>query len=239
MLPLEIRDLENVSQDSLSEESRKARKALLFLGVVCLGVSFGGILPAKISALGIDFTNVEQQAIIILLGATTAFYLLSFHVHSRADYYKRSLLTERAVESIDEEEWRKRSDLRELLAPRYGQRLVDAKLPKLLGLLAIWSVLYVNPKFSPFYEIWAPANRYIQETLGTARTVAFDYQKGVASDASTGELWRKIGKLLLIVLGILIVCAIIVALVFYIDNLRSKRRRALAMADKKAKQTEK
>lgn len=192
-MALGIEELGRISQNHMGEESRKARKMLLFLSAVCIGVSFGGILPAKISALGIDFTSFEQKSLIVLLVITTAFYLLSFHVYSRADTKRQRTVIELAIMEFDKGA---HSYYREFLSPTSGERLIDTTLPKFLGIIALWSVLYINPQFSPFYEVWAPAGRAVQNFLGSALGVAFEYQKVVTHSA---------GKIILVIFGILTV----------------------------------
>lgn len=164
-MPLDTGDLERVFRDHLSEEARSARKVLLVLGVACIAASFGGILPSKISALGIDFSNVEQKSIFFLLGAATFFYLCSFHAHSSADRRNRSIMVEKTVEKFDPDEWRGRPEYRVALRPTFGQVLFDVRFPQLLGTFGIGSILFVSEKFSPFFQASRPMRGYVLRFL--------------------------------------------------------------------------
>ncbi|MBH0074777.1 hypothetical protein I6F48_04250 [Pseudoalteromonas sp. SWYJ118] len=52
----------SIYESPLSEETMKLRRNTILSSVVCLFVSFSGALPTKISAIGLTFDKVEQQA---------------------------------------------------------------------------------------------------------------------------------------------------------------------------------
>tara|TARA_R110000764_G_scaffold53078_1_gene115329 strand:+ start:1854 stop:2396 length:543 start_codon:yes stop_codon:yes gene_type:complete len=54
----------SIYENPLSEETMKLRRNAIISAVVCLFISFSGALPTKISAIGLTFDKVEQQAIL-------------------------------------------------------------------------------------------------------------------------------------------------------------------------------
>lgn len=78
--PLSIR-----VKNPLSDVTRRDRKWLLFLSVVSFALSFAGIVPSRISALGIELGTVDQRWLIVLLGLVTLYFFCSFLVYAIAD----------------------------------------------------------------------------------------------------------------------------------------------------------
>ena len=70
----------------LGEASRRERHALLVASAIGLTMASTGLLPTKISALGIDFSISDQAAMLKLLAAAILYLLLAFSAHSYADY---------------------------------------------------------------------------------------------------------------------------------------------------------
>ncbi len=52
----------SIYENPLSEETMKLRRNAILSAVVCLFISFSEALPTKISAIGLTFDKVEQQA---------------------------------------------------------------------------------------------------------------------------------------------------------------------------------
>lgn len=57
--------------DPLSEVTRKERKFLLGVSMIGLFVSYSGIVPTKIAALGIELSTTDQKSFLILLALVT------------------------------------------------------------------------------------------------------------------------------------------------------------------------
>lgn len=107
-LPFEIR-----LQDPLSKVTRAERKALLGVSAVAIAIARSGLVPTKISALGIDFTHSDQKAFLTTLSAVVLYFLVAFLSYASSDFaswratfhssMETWLAAERARERSDEE----------------------------------------------------------------------------------------------------------------------------------------
>ena len=87
------KDAANAVRDPLSEVTRRERRLLLAVSTVCFAVSKAGLVPTKISALGIDFTQSDQKAIFLILGAIVVYLLLTFVAYAAADFIQWRIAT--------------------------------------------------------------------------------------------------------------------------------------------------
>lgn len=73
-------------KDPLSEETRKERRNLL--GVSTLGIVMvkSGLIPSKISALGIEFSQADQTVLLYALAVITIYFLLAFIFYALSDF---------------------------------------------------------------------------------------------------------------------------------------------------------
>jgi hypothetical protein len=60
---------------------------LLAIAALGLVIARTGLLPAKITALGIEFSQVQQQAMLTMVAAFLANFAVTFAVHAVADYF--------------------------------------------------------------------------------------------------------------------------------------------------------
>jgi len=74
-------------EDLLSERTYSDRRNLLVIAAVSLVIAKTGLLPTKITALGIEFSQIQQQAMLTILAAFLAYFVATFVVHAVADYY--------------------------------------------------------------------------------------------------------------------------------------------------------
>lgn len=72
--------------DPLSAHTRSVRKTLLITSTVSLAVGLTGLIPTKIAALGIEFSQVDRNSMVLLLCGIVGFMLLSFIVTAAADF---------------------------------------------------------------------------------------------------------------------------------------------------------
>jgi hypothetical protein len=79
--PLEIR-----FRDPLSEVTRKERTALLAVSAVAIVISTTGLIPTKISALGIEFGNSDQAALLFVLQCIVGFFICAFLFYASFDF---------------------------------------------------------------------------------------------------------------------------------------------------------
>jgi len=68
-------------KDPLTETARKVRRNLLAASVVGIVIVKVGLVPNKVSAFGIDFTQANQEALLQLIAAVIAFYSATFLVY--------------------------------------------------------------------------------------------------------------------------------------------------------------
>lgn len=72
--------------DPLSPHTRSVRKSLLIASVIAIFIATTGLIPAKISALGIEFSQADRGSMLWVLGLVVAFLLVSFAVTASADF---------------------------------------------------------------------------------------------------------------------------------------------------------
>lgn len=72
--------------DALSQHTRSVRKTLLVASTISLTVAMTGLIPTKIDALGVEFSQVDRNSMILLMAAVVAFMLLSFIVTAASDF---------------------------------------------------------------------------------------------------------------------------------------------------------
>lgn len=78
------RDL--VAYDPLSEVTRRERKALLGVAVVGIALAEVPLVPTKLSALGLEFSTMNQRAFLALYAVVVTYFLIGFFVYAFTDY---------------------------------------------------------------------------------------------------------------------------------------------------------
>ena len=79
--PMEIR-----FREPLSEVTRKERTALLAVSAVAITVSATGLIPTKISALGIEFGHSDQASLLLVLQCIVGFFMAAFVFYAAFDF---------------------------------------------------------------------------------------------------------------------------------------------------------
>lgn len=87
--------------DALTEVTRKERRNLLAVSALLIALTFGGLIPTEITALGITFAGRQRTALLLLLTGTNIYFLIAFSLYARADILAwdsdlRAFLRERA-----------------------------------------------------------------------------------------------------------------------------------------------
>ena len=77
------RDL--ISYDPLTEVTRKERRALLGTSMLGLALAKVPLIPTKLVALGIEFSEVNRQTFVQLYGLIVLYYLVAFLVYAFTD----------------------------------------------------------------------------------------------------------------------------------------------------------
>lgn len=73
-------------RDPLSEVTRKERKFLLGACAISITIVKTGLVPTKISALGVDFTHADQKSLLIILAVIVVYFLAAFLVYAISDF---------------------------------------------------------------------------------------------------------------------------------------------------------
>ena len=73
-------------RDPLSQVTRAERRMLLGISALSIFVTSTGLIPTKISALGVDFGQSDQRALLIVLALVVAYFLVAFVVYGLTDY---------------------------------------------------------------------------------------------------------------------------------------------------------
>jgi hypothetical protein len=72
--------------DPLSAHTRSVRKTLLITSTLSLAVGLTGLIPTKIAALGVEFSQVDRNSMVLLLCGVVGFMLTSFVVTAASDF---------------------------------------------------------------------------------------------------------------------------------------------------------
>ena len=73
-------------QDPLSDVTRRERKVLLGVSAIALVVSQTGMVPTKLSALGIEFGASDQRALLQVFSAVIVYFTVAFIIYGASDY---------------------------------------------------------------------------------------------------------------------------------------------------------
>ena len=110
-------------RDPLSQVTRKERRFLLGVGMVGITLVKTGLVPSKISALGIEFTKTDQKSLLFIVALITAYFVVAFTIYAVSDFIAWRLVY--------------RAALREVLAQReksFDKRVkdqVDGRIPSM------------------------------------------------------------------------------------------------------------
>jgi len=163
---------ENIEQtrlrDALSDVTRKERHFLLGMSLLGIALIKTGLVPSKISGLGIEFQGTDQRALLVIVAFIILYFLVAFIIYATSDYLAwriaiNNLAIEKAVSaynddlhgsypqpgSIDEELNKFSSELHKkyhiyfkLVTPASIVRaLFDFGLPIALGLYALFLLI--------------------------------------------------------------------------------------------------
>jgi hypothetical protein len=71
--------------DPLSDVTRKERRLLLAVSILAIGIVKTGLLPEKVSALGIEFSHADQKSLLGIFTIIIGYFLAAFVVYAAAD----------------------------------------------------------------------------------------------------------------------------------------------------------
>lgn len=70
------------SSDPLSPTTRQERRSLLIVSLISVTMTWGGIIPQKFSAFGIELNNFKERNLLLLLAAVVIYFLAEFVIHA-------------------------------------------------------------------------------------------------------------------------------------------------------------
>ena len=73
-------------RDPLSQVTRNERRMLLLISTVGITIAKTGLVPSKISALGIEFGATDQKSLLGIFGLVTFYFLFTFITYAAADF---------------------------------------------------------------------------------------------------------------------------------------------------------
>jgi len=162
-------------RDPLSEVTRKERRVLLAVSALGIVIVKTGLVPSKVTALGIEFSHADQQALILALAAVVGYFLLAFIIYATSDLtaWRVAFGHARVLEEIEWEQRRRRpvdADQEILIrstasevwwsrAPKpmsFVRAVFEFGLPVIIGVYAVVLLLTASPPPPPTSK---PVNR--------------------------------------------------------------------------------
>ena len=95
-------------RDALSDVTRKERRFLLGTSLLGIALIKTGLVPSKISALGIELQGADQRALLAIVAFVILYFLAAFIIYATSDYLAWRLsisrqAIKRAVSSYEED----------------------------------------------------------------------------------------------------------------------------------------
>ena len=98
LTPLDIR-----VRDPLSHVTRNERRSLLAVSTLGVALVETGLIPVKIDALGIEFTQADQRSVLIIVALSAVYFLIAFTIYAASDFvaWRLALRNALAVEEVN------------------------------------------------------------------------------------------------------------------------------------------
>src|SRR5260221_1629280 len=107
--------------DPLKDVTRKERKMLLGISVLAIVLVKTGLVPTKISALGVEFSETHQQALLLIVSLVDIYFLFAFVIYATTDFFVwRKALVKASRDEIKEHYESEADLLRKEEAENYG-----------------------------------------------------------------------------------------------------------------------
>ena len=139
----EYRDI--ALEDPLKDVTRKERKFLLATSLIGIGVVRTGLVPSKISALGIEFTSANQYSILSIFSLVVLYFLVAFIIYAFSDFliWRRSLRRQRQEFALEGARFKKMKNFTVDDLPTEEELAVYRK-PNGLFLVSYWNPIPVS-----------------------------------------------------------------------------------------------
>ena len=112
-------------RDPLSEVTRNERRVLLGVSIIGIALVKTGLVPSKISALGIEFSQTDQKSFLLILALVALYFTAAFTVYAASDFIAWRLAFRGAVRAVYERKWQQ--DVERKRAKAAGQEWDDPK----------------------------------------------------------------------------------------------------------------
>lgn len=108
-------------RDPLSDVTRNERKFLLAVSAIGLILRHAGLVPTKIAALGIEFSQVDQKILLRAMGLIVLYFLFAFILYASSDLVAWRFEFHNARREALLEQLRKHREFQELDTQRRGE----------------------------------------------------------------------------------------------------------------------
>lgn len=114
-------------RDPLSIVTRKQRQLLLLASLLGLTLVKTGIVPSKISGLGIEFQSADQRAILLIVALIVSYFLVAFTIYAASDFlaWKVSISKQVIEKTIADYEEDLRNDVSEPEIDEYRYEMYE------------------------------------------------------------------------------------------------------------------
>ena len=85
----------------LNEVTRKDRRALLGISVIGIIIVKGNIMPAKLTALGIEFGKTDQNFLLLVIVLITLYFLFAFASYASSDFLEFKINVEKLLRKLE------------------------------------------------------------------------------------------------------------------------------------------
>lgn len=92
-----------LASDLLGDVARRERQALVAVSALGLIAAKSGLVPSRISALGIEFGPADQHILVYAVAAVVVYFLLGFLIYAGLDLSARRLAFFRAIDEVTRE----------------------------------------------------------------------------------------------------------------------------------------
>src|ERR1043166_8655498 len=93
-----------LGSDPLRQITRRERQALLGVSAIGLVVAQSGLVPSRISALGIEFDRADQRVFVVALALLVAYFLAAFAIYASHDFSVWRLAFFRAIDEASRDQ---------------------------------------------------------------------------------------------------------------------------------------
>jgi hypothetical protein len=95
-------------RDPLSEVTRNERRFLLGASIIAITIVRTGLVPSRISALGIEFSQTDQKSLLLVLALVTSYFVVAFALYATSDFIAWRLAFLASIRELVEQERKRR-----------------------------------------------------------------------------------------------------------------------------------